>query len=285
MVLCAAALHAAWNYQTKKSQNKLAFVWLFHMAALIFYLPAFVAHWPQVTIPSQAWFFIVATGLIHAFYFGFLTTAYDGGDLSMVYPVARGTGPVLVSILAISFIDEQIYLIAGMGIILITSGIYTLHLPSFERSTFFTPFTTMKQGATLWALFTGLTIAIYSLIDKIGVTQVDPFIYIYLLFLGSWLSLSPYALMKKGFLSAVKKEWRQNRLIVLLVGFLCFSTYLIVLYAMQNGKVSYIVSVRESSILMSVLFGIFFLKEQFNKQKVIGSLLIFCGIVLIGISK
>ncbi len=285
MVLCAAALHAAWNYQTKKSQNKLAFVWLFQLVGLVFYLPVFMAHWPRVAIPTKAWIFIVATGLIHAFYFGFLTTAYDDGDLSMVYPVARGTGPVIVSILAISFIDEQIYLIAGMGIVLITSGIYTLHLPSFKMATFFTPFTTIRQGATLWALLTGLTIAIYSLIDKIGVTHADPFIYIYFLFLGSWLALSPYAFLKKGFLSAVTKEWHQNRLIILLVGFLCFSTYLIVLYAMQIGKVSYIVSVRESSILMSVLFGMFFLKEQLNRQKVIGSLLIFCGIILIGISK
>jgi len=285
LVLFAAALHAIWNYQIKKSYNKLAFVWLFQLMGLIFFLPLLIYYLPQVTIPAKGWLFIAATGGIHAFYFGFLSTAYESGDLSLVYPVARGTGPLLVPILAVCFINEQICFAAGTGILLITSGVYLLHLPSFKKSDFFAPFSSMGRGATLWALGTGLTIASYSIIDKIGVTYVDPVVYLYFLFLGTWMALSPCVLAKKGAVKILGKEWEQNRAAILLVGFLCFFTYLIVLYAMRINKVSYVVSVRESSILMSVLIGSFFLKETLNRQKFFGSLAIFLGVILIGISK
>lgn len=285
LVLVAAALHATWNYQIKKSRNKLAFVWWFQLMGLMFFLPLLIYYLPQVTIPARGWLFIAATGGIHAFYFGFLSTAYEGGDLSLVYPIARGTGPLLVPILAVCFIHEQICFMAGMGILLITSGIYCLHLPSFEKSDFFAPFSSMGKGTTLWALGTGLTIASYSIVDKIGVTCVDPVVYLYFLFLGSWMLLTPCVLAKKGAVKILEKEWGQNRKSILIVGFLCFFTYLIVLYAMRISKVSYVVSVRESSILMSVFFGSFFLKETLNRQKLFGSLVIFFGVILIGISK
>ena len=194
IVLAAAFLHATWNYLAKCSQNKLAFIWWFILCALVFYLPMFLYYFPKTPINTEGWLFVLATGVIHFFYFWFLGTAYEKGDLSLVYPLARGSGPLLVPFLALMLIKEDITLTGGVGIALIVLGIYLSHLHSFTLSSFAEPFRSITKGGSSWALFTGLTIAAYSLIDKIGVGLVYPPVYIYFMLLLSWVFLTPLVL-------------------------------------------------------------------------------------------
>ena len=283
IVLTSAFMHAGWNYLTKKSRNKAAFIWLFHVIAMGFYIPMLVFYWPSDPIPPMGWACVLATGLLHGFYFLFLGGAYERGDLSLVYPLSRGSGPLLVPILSVILIHERLYPLGIFGIALIVVGIYVIHLQSFSRHSFLKPFLALRGGASLWALCTGGTIAGYSLVDKVGVTVVFPPVYISLMAFISFLFLSPYVLVKHR--SRLKEEWRVNKGKILVVGVSAYITYMLILFALRISKVSYVVAVREVSIVFSALYGILWLREKYAKQKVSGAVIIVLGVTLIGLSR
>lgn len=283
IVLLAAFLHAGWNYLTKKSQRKIAFIWWFLLTALALYLPMFLYFWPQTDLNREGWLCVSATGILHALYFWFMGGAYERGDLSLVYPLSRGSGPIFVPILAVLIIHEQLSLFGIIGISLVVLGIYIIHLRSFTGLSVFEPFIALRGGGSLWALCTGLTIAAYSLVDKVGVSIVYPPVYIYLMMAISWILLSFYVLKKERV--ALKEEWVTNKGSILVVGFFVFFTYLIVLFAMRLSKISYVVAVREVSIVFSAIFGIVWLGEKNVRQKLVGAFLITIGVAVIGFSR
>jgi len=282
IVLVAAFLHAFWNYLTKKSRNKIAFIWWAILFSTILFFPMFLYYWPAVTISSTGWGCIVATGTLHAFYFWFIGGAYERGDLSLVYPLARGSGPLFVPILAVLFLNERLSILGFLGIAFVIIGIFSVHLRSLSIQSILEPFLTMKGGASLWALCTGGTIAGYSIVDKIGVTLVHPPVYIYLMFVITLLLLTPFVFVKSRL--SLKKEWHINKIRILIVGFLDLFTYLMILFALQISKVSYVAAVREVSIVFSALMGIMWIQEQNAFPKLFGSVFICAGVVLIGLS-
>jgi len=283
IVLLAALFHAAWNFLAKKSRNKLAFIWWFLLIATIGYLPMFLYFWREMTVTPTGWVCIIATGILHALYFWFMGGAYERGDLSLVYPLSRGAGPLFVPILAVFFLQERLSATGISGIVLVVLGIYVIHLQSFTVDSFFEPLRAMRGSASIWALCTGGTIAGYSLVDKVGVGLVYPPAYIYLMFVISLLLLSPYVLIKQR--PALKAEWQVNRVPILIDGFLVLFTYMMILFAFRLSKVSYVVAAREISIVFSALLGIFWLKEAHAPQKIAGSGLIALGVVFMGLSK
>jgi uncharacterized membrane protein len=281
IVLVAAFLHAFWNYLTKKSLNKIAFIWWVVLFSNIFFFPMFLYYWPSVAISSAGWSCIVATGIFHALYFWFMGGAYQRGDLSLVYPLSRGSGPLLVPILAVLLINEQLSASGVLGITLVIAGIFSIHLRSFSIQSMREPFLTIRGGASLWALCTGGTIAGYSLVDKIGVNIVHPPVYIYLMFVITLFLLTPSVLVKAR--RDLKKEWQINKTKILMVGFLDLFTYLMILFALQIAKVSYVAAVREVSIVFSALIGIVLLQEKNAPQKLFGAVLITLGVIFIAL--
>lgn len=283
IVLASAFLHAGWNYLLKKSERKIVFIWWFLLISVILYLPVFLLYYPRSTITPPGWLCIVATGVIHGIYFWCMGGAYQRGDLSLVYPLARGSGPLFVPILAVILLREEIFPLGIMGITLIIGGIYCVHLRSFTGTAFLEPFRALRGGASLWALFTGLAIAFYSLVDKVGVGLVYPPVYIYLLLLITWLVITPGVLIReRGWL---KSEWRCRKRSIVVVGFLSGFTYLMILFALTISKVSYVAAVREVSIVLSAYFGVVWLGERHGPQKLLGALLIAMGVVAIGLSR
>ena len=283
IVLASAFLHAGWNYLLKKSERKIVFIWWFLLVSAILYLPVFLFYYPEISIPPAGWLCIVATGIIHGVYFWCMGGAYQRGDLSLVYPLARGAGPLFVPILAVILLKEEISPLGMMGIALIIGGIYCVHLRSFSGSAFLEPFRALRGGASLWALFTGLAIAFYSLVDKVGVGLVFPPVYIYLMLLITWLMITPWILIReRGWL---KSEWQNRKGSIIVVGFLSGFTYLMILFALQISKVSYVAAVREVSIVLSSYYGVVLLGEKHGVQKLLGALLITMGVVAIGFSR
>jgi uncharacterized membrane protein len=282
IVVVAAVFHASWNFLAKKSKKKMAFIWWFLLIATIGYLPMFLYFWPRITVSPAGWICIVATGILHALYFWFMGGAYERGDLSLVYPLSRGSGPLLVPILAIIFLQERLSFVGVFGISLVIIGIYLIHLKSFSLVSFVEPFRALRGSASIWALCTGGTIAGYSLVDKVGVGLVYPPVYIYLMFVISLLLLSPYVLTKQR--DALKLEWLANKGPILVDGFLVLFTYLMILFAFRLSKVSYVVAAREVSIVFSAFMGIIWLKEKNACQKIAGTALIAFGVVFIGLS-
>jgi len=282
IVLVAAFLHASWNYLAKKSRNKIAFIWWAILFSTIIFSPMFLYYWPRVTISLKGWGCILATGVLHAFYFWFVGSAYERGDLSLVYPLSRGSGPLFVPIPAVLILNEQLSTPGLYGIALVILGIFIIHLRSFAVQSFFEPFLALRGRASLWAICTGGTIAGYSLVDKVGVSIVSPPVYIYLMFIISLLLLSPYVFIKVR--SDLKKEWNINKIQILIVGFLDLFTYLMILFALRMSKVSYVAAAREVSIVFSALIGILLLQEKNAPQKLVGAVFISLGVILIGFS-
>jgi drug/metabolite transporter (DMT)-like permease len=283
ILLSAAFLHAGWNFLLKKSQRKIVFIWWFLFVALVLYFPMFFYFWIHTTISPLGWKCLAGTGFLHVLYFWFMAGAYERGDLSLVYPLSRGSGPLFVPFLAVVLIHEKLSLLGILGIALIILGIYVIHLHSFSAQSFLEPLRALRGGASLWALCTGGTIAGYSLVDKVGVGAVYPPLYNYLMLACVWLILSPYVLAKEK--TWLKKEWLANKGTILVVGFLVLFTYSMVLFAMRMTKVSYVVAVREVSIIFSAYYGIIWLGEQHGRQKLVGAILIASGVILIGLSR
>ena len=283
IVLASAFLHAGWNYLLKQSERKAVFTWWFLLASVVLYFPLFVYSFTPAAIPPAGWVCIAATGLLHGLYFGGIGGAYQRGDLSLVYPLARGSGPLFVPVLAILLLDEEISPLGMTGIALIVAGIYCIHLRAFSRAALLAPFAALKGGASLWAFWTGLAIAGYSLVDKVGVGLVPPPVYIYLMFLIAWLILTPWVLIREG--PWLAGEWRRAPGTIVLVGFLCILTYLMILFALTLEKVSYVAAVREISIVLSAIFGVAWLGESHGRQKLLGAVLVALGVVAIGLSR
>ena len=286
LVLGSGLLHATWNYLAKKCDDKFAFVWLFHVAGLVLFFPFFLNVFEPGAMSPLCWFCLLTTGIIHAFYFGFLSRAYEQGSLSIVYPIARGTGPCLVTFLAIVFLGESVCPLAGAGIVGVTLGMVLIHLPLGKGGGKWKE--PLGRSGVVWAILTGTCGAFYSLVDKIGVSLVNPFVYVYLLFLGSWFFLSLFGILVNPWhhwkMGSLVREWRKNWWNVIGVGVLCITAYLMVLAAMVRTQLSYVVPLRESGILFSLVFGLFFLKEPFSWRRFWGAVLIFGGIVAIGSS-
>lgn len=283
IVLFSAFLHAGWNYLLKKSERKIVFIWWFLLMAMVIYLPVFLFIYPGASITSAGWLCIVTTGIIHGVYFLCIGGAYQRGEFSLVYPLARGSGPLFVPILAVILIGEEISLLGVMGIVLIIGGIYCIHLRSFSGAAFLEPFRALRGGASLWAISTGFTIAFYSLVDKVGVRLVYPPIYIYLMFVIGFLMITPWILIRER--HHLRTEWRNHKGSIVVVGFLSGFTYLLILFALQISKVSYVAAVREVSIVLSSYYGIVWLGEKHGAQKLLGALLITIGVVAIGLSR
>lgn len=283
IVLAAAFLHSTWNYLLKKSQRKIAFIWWFLLVSTVLFIPMFLFFWPKVTISKAGWICVVTTGILHALYCWFIGGAYERGDLSLVYPLARGSGLLFVPFLAVAFLHEQLSFLGIIGIILIIFGIYVIHLRSFSGQSFIEPFLALREGASIWALCTGGTIAGYSLVDKIGVSIVLPTVYIYLMLVITWVLLTPYVFAKER--KWLNKEWHLNKGTIIIVGFLSPFTYLMILFAFKISKVSYVVAVREVSIVFSVFYGILRLKEKHGNQKIVGAVLISLGVIFIALTR
>ncbi len=282
MVVAAAFLHAGWNYLAKKSYNKIVFIWWFLLISQVLYLPVLLFFWPLSSISVRGWGYIAATGLLHFFYYWFLGRAYGQGDLSLVYPLARGSGPLIVPILALVLIGESLSIQGGCGIVLVVIGIYVLHLQAFTFQSFYKSFQSFKGKSSLWALAAGVSIAFYSIVDKIGVSMVPPPLYLYLMISFTLVLLTAFILKTDRRL--ITREWRLNRTHIFIVALLDPGVYLLILFALQMSKVSYVVAVRQISIVFSVIYGVLKLREKHGQQKVVGAGLITLGVVLIGLA-
>jgi drug/metabolite transporter (DMT)-like permease len=283
LVLLSALAHSTWNLLLKRSGDKEVFVWWLLVTGGVVLSPlGGVLLWLN-PIQPPGWWLVLATVVLHIFYFVLLGRGYAQGDLSLVYPIARGIGPMLVPILAVVLLGEDIHLMAVIGIIAIVSGIYTISWWGNFAHLLRRPLDLLRNRGTRYAVLTGLTIAIYALIDKQGVSHVQPFLYMYLMTLGSAVGLEPYILRQKQF-DAIKREWRTNAGPIVIAGLLTFLAYGLVLTAFSLSRVSYVAPAREGGIVVGVLMGIFILKEPFGTGRLLGSSLIVAGLALIAVS-
>ncbi len=256
LVLAAAFVHATWNFLAKRAGGGAAFVWLFGVLSTAMYAPlaAAVVIWQRPHIGPIQILFLAGTAVLHLAYFLALQAGYRAGDLSLVYPLARGTGPMLSTAAAILVLGERPTPVALAGTLLIGGGIFLLaagpHAPG-------------RHGAgqpVAFALVTGAFIAAYTLWDKHAVSAlaVPPLLLDWCDNFGRAAFLTPVALRRR---EEVRELWRTRRSDVLWVAALTPLAYLLVLTAMVRTPVSYVAPAREISILIGTVMGTRLLAE------------------------
>lgn len=279
MILGSALMHATWNLFSKRSGGGLTFVWLMNSVSALLLLP--LGLW---AFGNSGKHFVVggilvalASAALHSAYNLLLQRAYRSGDLSLVYPLARGTGPLLSSALAMVFFAERPSLLAWLGIIAIVAGGLAV---SMRRDFFRAGF---DRRAIYYGVATGGMIAAYTLTDKAGVSSlaVPPALYYLSVILAEELMLAPLALRRGG----LAQEWRANRTAILVVGVLSPLSYLLILFAFSFEPVSYVAPVREVSILIAVVLGGHFLREGAGVGRIAGACAMIAGIATITLAR
>jgi len=281
LVTVSAVSHAFWNLLAKKGSDKMAFIWLSGFTSLFSVLPIFILILPKIFYPINATPFLLASGLIETMYFVSLVKAYEAGDLSVVYPLARSS-PLFLLILAIIFLNEKPTLWGILGIGLTILGVYVIHFRSFSLKEIIHPIRSLRNSASQWALMTALWTSLYSLIDKMAVSVVDPILYAFWLDVFIIIFLTPVVFKRLGF-GKIVGEFKENRLNPIISGFLMRGGYILVLVAMSLSQISYIISIRQLSIVIGSFLGVTILHEPYVRLRLTGSILIFTGIFILGI--
>ena len=283
LVLLAAVAHASWNLLLKRADDPEVFAWCLLVVATVLLAPLGVVLFSYNSVDVTGLWFILATIALHVLYFNLLARGYVQGDLSLVYPVARGMGPMLVPVLAVVFLNEKIEPLAIGGIAAIIGGMYTISWWGNFHQLLRSPLLFLKSAGMRYAVLTGLTIAVYSIVDKEGVGHVQPLLYMYFLTIGTAAMLAPYVLFHKG-VKSVRTEWRANAVPITIAGLFTFAAYGLVLTAFSLSRVSYVAPAREVGIVIGVMLGVFLLKEPFGRGRLLGSGFVVAGLALIALS-
>jgi len=280
LVLASAVSHGLWNYLAKEGKDKESFMLLLNLTSLPLLLPVFLLILPEIYLPLEILPYLLVSGLAETVFFLGLGKAYESGDLSIVYPVARSS-PVFVTIAAAVFLGETISMTGLLGILVIFIGVYILHLKGMTREDLVAPVRYLMSGSSRYAVTAALGTTVYSITDKLGVTTVDPLLYSF------WLGFSVTGMMtvvtirRKGF-KAIRDEF-SSPLKVSFAGLLMRSGYMLVLYAMSIAPVSYILALRQISVVLGTLMGVAFLGESYGRVRIMGSVVIFVGVFILGV--
>jgi drug/metabolite transporter (DMT)-like permease len=277
LVLSAAVLHATWNLSAKRAAggDSVAFVWLMSLVSTALALPFGLASWVIDPPPLGAlsWVAVLASGAVHGMYFLLLQHGYRHGDLSVVYPVARGTGPLFAVVAAVVLLGERPGVTGSIGIAAILAGIV---LVSGLLAAWVGGRKDRSAGAG-WGALTGLWIAAYTVVDAWAVTSLglDPFVFFLLSLAVTAVILAPLALRDPA---SVRKEWRDSHRQVVVVGVLSPVAYTLVLFAMRLAPLAYIAPLREVSMMVGVLYGAWLLHERVTGMRMAGVACMIAGV-------
>ena len=272
LVILAAVAHASWNFLSKKISGNLPVFWLGSMCINMVLLPFTIVIIARNGFNWQGAIPILTSATFHCFYYITLFNSYKFGDISAAYPISRGTGVALTALVAVFVLHDYVSATGWTGILLIVSGILTVGLSN----------TMTKEDITscLFAFLTGITIAGYSLADSRSAGFNHPIVCINVMSITSFILVYPVA-FRKGFGKTVRENL-DHLPYAPVIGLGSLGTYLIIMFAFSlSNHASYIVALRECSVILASILGFVVLKEKPTKQKIIGIILITIGLVLI----
>jgi drug/metabolite transporter (DMT)-like permease len=278
-VLLAALMHASWNLVAKTASRSTHFVWLYSMASLVLWTGPVIwvlarTPWPSGLLP---WVALAATAVLHLTYSLSLQAGYRAGDLSLVYPIARGTGPLLSFAGAALLLGERPGWIPLLGVLLVVSGIALVADHAKQRMH-------SPRAGIIWGLITGTCVAAYTLNDGWAVKYLalSPILVDYSGNLFRALVLAPRALTNAPQLRHEVREFGRQALVVGVLGPL---GYILVLWAMTIAPISHVAPARELATLLGAYFGSRLLNEQAGWSRITGALCIVAGVVCLAASK
>jgi drug/metabolite transporter (DMT)-like permease len=270
-VLFAALCHAGWNAAVKRGLDPLITTVMMSIGAGLVALVALLfTGLPQ----NPAWPFVIASVLIHIVYFAALIESYVAGDMGLVYPLARGSAPLMTAAASTFLVGEYLGIVGWLGIAVLAAGVLLLSLRGsrdLER---------LDRRAIGFALLTGATIVAYTIVDGIGARRAgSAHAYTAAMFAGIGISMAVYALARRGSgaFATMARHWPTG----LAGGGMQVLSYGIAIWAMTVAPIALVAALRETSVLFGTFLAVFFLKEPLLMPRVAASLMILAGLALI----
>jgi uncharacterized membrane protein len=281
----SALIHSSWNFIAKRGNWPLEFFfWGFLWGALL-YLPllAVLGYLPfsLSQLSFKAFGISLISSVIQTVYFICLIKAYRMADLSLVYPISR-SAPLFTQVWAFLFIGEIVSLQGILGISLVILGIFVTSVKEFRLNRLLPSFHTSPQSYSL-ALLAALAGSVYVVFDKAGVQILHPLVFGFLINLWMCTFIGLYTWRYRE--TSLLKVWHESKKDIIIIAFLQNAGYILILWALQMSKVSYVISFRQAGVLFGTLMGILFLKESHWKIRLTGAIILTFGLVLIGFAK
>lgn len=270
IVLAAALLHASWNAIVKSSHDKTVSM----VAVVLGHLPFALFAMLFVAPPLPAsWGWLLCGAFLHAGYQLFLVLAYRFGDLSQVYPIARGFAPLLVTLISVLFLGVFLSQWQMLAVALIVIGVVSVCLVRQHDGA-------LNLTAVMFAMVTGVFIASYSLVDGLGARLAESPVGYY-----AWLTMGNASItvlatffMRKGVLHDVV---RSSKFVALAGGGASFVAYALVVWSFTQAPIALVTALRETSIVFALLIGVFYLRERMSLLKVFSTAITLCGAALL----
>lgn len=271
IVLFAAIMHAVWNAVVKGAADRTI---SFGFVAMGHTLPALLIA-PFVPLPEPfLWPYLAVSTFVHWGYYYFLNTGYRLGDLSLVYPVARGIAPFLVAIPALIWLDETLPVAAWTGLFCISAGILIIGLGRKGAAP--------ALPALAVAVLTGSTIALYTLIDGVGVRLTEQALtYITWLFIGEGLAVL-YILLPR--MQRLKAQPNRQLMLAFGGGLLSALAYALALYAKTKAPLGLVSALRETSVIFAAMIGVFWFGEGPVRTRLCAAAVVVTGIILLALA-
>ncbi|HEX4949860.1 MAG TPA: DMT family transporter [Blastocatellia bacterium] len=279
LILLSACLHIFQHVALKRARDRTSFIWWMWFSASVLFLPIPLLLWQSGSL--LAWLILLGSAVFEALYYTAIAKAYQTGELSTVYPLARGTAPLFIVGWSLLFFQEQLTWGGISGIVLIVIGLSVINLR--RLSEWHDWRRTLGVAAARWALLAGLCISCYTTMDKAGVKLLAPLLYTWLAMTLTVLWLTPGTLRAVGW-QGLLTEWRASRWSIVFAGFTAMAAYMLVLYVLRSGTpASYVGATREISVVLGAVTGIVLLKEPGTVWRIGGSVLIASGVGIIAL--
>jgi drug/metabolite transporter (DMT)-like permease len=269
-VLVGAAAHAGWNAAIKRGHDPLVTTALISAGAGVVALPLLLVAGPP---GAPAWPWVVASVTVHLAYFAGLSEAYRSGDMSQVYPIARGSAPLLTALISTTWLGERLGALGWIGLMCLVTGVLMLSLRRGGLAR-------LDRRAVGFALLTALTVCAYSIVDGVGVrTAGNASAYTAALFVGNGVVMALYGLARRG--PGAFAAMPRALAMCLARGGLQLGSYWVALWAMTVAPIAMVAALRETSVLFGALIALVVLREPAHMPRVLAALLIVGGLVLI----
>jgi len=267
-VLAAALLHASWNAIIKFGGNKITGMLLLTLVqGMIGIIVALSRDFPQ----GQVWLWLFGSGVFHSCYKVFLAYAYEQGDLSRVYPIARGAAPMIVMVVGVLVLSDVMNVMEYIGIILLGLGILLMAHGVFASDE--------SRRLVPLALGSAMATAGYTIVDGLGArVGGDTVTYVAWLFIFDALIFTPVVMFLRG--TSVFRSTRKDWMFGAIAAAGSYGAYAISVWAMTKAPIALVAALRETSILFAVLIGWLFFGDKINKTKIISVLVIVTGVMV-----
>ena len=265
LVLCAAVMHASWNALVAGARDSRATTAVAAVLSVVLFAPAAVL---TGGVGTRALPYVAGSAALHLIYFALLAAAYGGGELAVVYPVARGSAPVLVLVVGVLALGAGASAPQVAGVVMVAVGVLLVRRSGRAAAP--------DVG---FGLAVGACIAAYTLVDNAGMTYARPLAYLELLLI---VPAFVYAagLWATGMGPALRSAVRPSTLVVAVF---VFGAYALVLAALRIAPAAPVAAVRESSVVFGTLMAAVFLGEEVGARRIVGSSLVFAGVVAVAL--